>query len=106
MATGTLRVGAFHPLTSTSGAPVPCAANCAVTVTDSPGHSVTSLSLHRMGSTGLPPADCLIERCWNSATARDDAGVVSVTVTAESAPWRRNVARTWLVAIGNDCKAV
>src|SRR5215468_6731026 len=63
--TGTLRVGTFHPLTSTTGAPAPDVAKCAVKVADSPGHSVTSLSLHRIGTIGSPPVDRLIATCWN-----------------------------------------
>src|SRR6185437_3410429 len=93
-------------LTSTIGAPGPCEAKCAVNVSDSPGHSVTSLSLHRMGSARLPPADCLIETCWNSATALDDAGTVSVTVARVSACSCRNVGRISLLAVGNACNAV
>ena len=58
----------------------------AVRVSDSPGHSVTSLSLHRIGNTGSPPADRLIDTCWNSATALEDGGTVSVTVAMSSAP--------------------
>src|SRR5215472_4033233 len=106
MASGTLRVGTFQPLTSTTGVAAPGAAKCAVKVSDSPGHSVTSLSLHRIGSIGSPSADRLIETCWNSATALEDGGTVSVTVAMSSAPSCRTVARTSLVAAGNDCNAV
>src|SRR5215471_9646448 len=107
MATGTLWVGAFHPLTSTTGGvAAPDAAKCAVRVIDSPDHSVTSLSLHRIGSTSSPPADRLIDTCWNSAIAPEDGGTVSVTVAMPSAPSCRSVARTSLVAAGKDCNEV
>src|SRR5258705_289270 len=76
-ATGTLRVGTFHPLTSTTGVAALGVAECAVKVSDSPGHSVTSLSLHRIGSISSPPSDRLIDTCWNSATALEDGGTVS-----------------------------
>ena len=67
-ATGTLCVGTFHPLTSTTGvsAPgvaAPGVAKRAVKVSDSPGHCVTSLSLHRIGRTGSPPVARLIDMC-------------------------------------------
>src|SRR6516165_5490217 len=101
-----LRVGRFHPLTSTTGAAAPGAAKCAVKVSDSPGHSVTSLSLHRIGSIDSPPAVRLSETCWNSATDLEDAGTVSVTVATSSAPSCRTVARTSLVAAGKDCSPV
>src|SRR6516165_5615701 len=104
-ATGTLRVGTFHPLTSTTGA-VAGVANRAVKVNDSPGQSVTSLSLHRIGSSGSPPADRLIDTCWNSAAAAEDGGTVSMTVAMSSAPSCRTVARTSLVAGGRDCSGV
>src|SRR5882757_9570687 len=99
-------VGTFHPLTSTTGVDAPDVTKCAVRVSDSPGHSVTSLSLHRIGSISSPPADRLIDTCWNSATALEDGGTVSVTVAMSSAPSCRIVARTSLVAVGKDCKGV
>src|SRR5215469_11642637 len=105
-ATGMLRVGAFHPLTSTTGAAAPGVAKRAVRVSDSPGQSVTSLSLHRTGSIGSPSADRLIATCWNNATALEDAGTVRVMVAMSSAPSCRTVVRTSLVAAGNDCNAV
>src|SRR5690348_4640953 len=73
-ARGTIRAGTFHPLTSTTGVAAPCIVKCAVRVSASPGHSVTSLSLHKIGSTGWPCADCLIDTCSNSATVLDDVG--------------------------------
>src|SRR6185503_13237868 len=73
---------------------------------DAPGHSVTSLSLHRTGSTGWSSVGCLIERCWNSATPLDLAGRLSVTVAMSRAPSRRTLARTSLAAPGRDCSAV
>src|SRR5215469_4005196 len=105
-ATGMLRVGAFHPLTSTTGAAAPGVAKCAVRVSDSPGQSVTSLSLHRIGSITSPSADRLIATCWNSATALEDGGTVSVTVAISSSPSCRTVARTSLVAAAKDSNAV
>src|SRR6266567_3116662 len=118
-----LCVGTFHPLTSTTerlatersarespagttGVSAPGVAKRAVKVTDSPGHSVTSLSLHRIGNTGSPPADRLIDTCWNSATALEDGGTVSVTMAMSSAPSCRTVARTSLVAVGRNCNGV
>src|SRR5579862_6444620 len=99
-------VGTFHPLTSTTGVAAPGLAKRAVRVSVSPGHSVTSLSLHRIGSTSSPPADRLINACWNSATALEDGGTVRVTVAMSSAPSWRIVALTPLVAIGKDCNGV
>ena len=55
---------------------------------------------------GSPPADRLIDTCWNSATALEDGGTVSVTVAMSSAPSCRIVARTSLVAVGKDCNGV
>src|SRR5262245_4164665 len=101
-----LRVGTFHPLTSTTGEAAPGAAKCAVKVSDSPGQSVTSLSLHRIGRIGSPSADRLIDTCWSSATAPEDGGTLSRMVAMSSAPSCRTVARTSLVAAGNDCNAV
>src|SRR6185437_94772 len=118
MATGTLWVGAFQPLTSmierlarespagATDVPTPAMAKCAVKVSDSPGHRVTSLSLHKIGSTSSPPVDRLIDTCWNSATDFEDGGTDSVTVTTSSAPSPRIVARTSLVAVGKDCNGV
>src|ERR1700733_14764486 len=105
-ATGTLCVGTFHPLNSTTGVAAPCVAKRAVRVSDSPGHSVTSLSLHRIGSMSSPPADRLIDTCWNNATALEDGGTVRVTVAMSSAASCRIVARTSAVAAGKDCKEV
>src|SRR5882757_6179890 len=114
-------VGTFHPLTSTTGVALaelaapdvalvklsaPDVAKCAVRVSDSPGHSVTSLSLHRIGNISSPPAGRLIDTCWNSATALEDGGTVSVTEAMSSAPSCRIVARTLAVAVGKDCKGV
>src|SRR5271154_3572140 len=99
-------VETFHPLTSTTGAAVPGVAKRAVRVSDSPGHSVTSLSLHRIGNTGSPPPVRLIDMCWNSATVLEDEGTVSVTVAMSSAPSCRIVARTSGVAVGKDCNGV
>src|SRR6202167_6059264 len=99
-------VGTFHPVTSTTGVAVPGVAKCAGRVRDSPGQSVTSLSLHRIGNIGSPPADRLIDTCWNSATALEDRGTVRVTVAMSSAPSCRIVARTVVVAAGKDCNGV
>src|SRR3984893_4562795 len=99
-------VGTFHPLNSTTGISAPDAAKCAVKVSDSPGHSVTSLSLHRIGSKSSPPAGRLIDTCWNSATALEDGGTVSVTEAMSSAPSCPIVGRASVVAIGKDCRGV
>src|SRR5580698_10861033 len=105
-ATGTHWDGTFHPPTSTMGCAAPDVARCAVRLSDSPGHSVTSLSLHRIGNIGSPPADRLIDTCWNSATALEDRGTVSVTEAMSSAPSCRTVTWTSLVAVGKDCNGV
>src|ERR1700730_16298906 len=99
-------VGTFHPLTSTTGVAAPGVAKRAVRVSDSPGHSVTSLSLHRIGNISSPPADRLIDTCWNSATALEDWATVSVTERMSSAPSCRTIARTVAVAVGKDCNGV
>src|SRR5262249_15491934 len=96
----------FQPLTSTIGLSASEPAKCAVRVSDSPGHRVTSLSLHRMGSTSSPPADRLIETCWNSATPLEDAGTDKAMETTFSAPSCRIVALISLVAAGKDCNGV
>src|SRR6185437_6707822 len=74
-------------------------------VNDSPGHKVTSLSLHRIGSASSPFVDLRMDRCWNKATAFDESGTESVTVVTLSSPSRRVVACTSIVAVGNDCNA-
>src|ERR1700722_19929198 len=99
-------VGTFHPLTSTTGVAAPGVAKRAVRVSDSPGHRVTSLSLHRIGNMSSPPAAPLIDTCWNSATVLEDGGTVRVTVAMSSAASCRIVARTSLVAVGKDCNGV
>src|SRR5580704_3469335 len=99
-------VETFHPLTSTTSVSSPGAAKRAVRVSDSPGHSVTSLSLHRIGNISSPPADRLIDTCWNSATALEDWATVSVTEMMSSAPSCRIVARTVAVAVPKDCNGV
>src|ERR1700683_484639 len=96
----------FHPFTSTTGVSALGVVKCAVKVSDSPGQSVTSLSLHRIGNISSPPADPLIDTRWNSATALEDGGTVRVTEAMSSAPSCRIVARTSAVAVGKDCNGV
>src|SRR5256885_16963508 len=98
-----LRVGTFQPLTSTTGAAAAEVAKCAVRVRDSPGHSVTSLSLHRIGSIGSPPAVRFIDTCLKKATALAGGGTVRVTGATSSAPSCRIGDRTSLVTSGKDC---
>ena len=101
-----LRAGAFQPRISTTGIGAPDVAKRARRVSDSPGQSVTSLSLHRIGTIGSPFSVRLIDTCWNNAMALEDAGTDSVTVATSSAPSCRTVARTSLVTVDKDCNGV
>ena len=112
---GTVRVGTFHPLTSTTGAADP-GALVELSAPDAakvrrqgqrfagPQRDVVVAPQDRQQRLAAP--DRLIEMCWNSARAPEDGGTVRVTVTMSSAPSCRIDARTWLAAVGKDCRDV